>query len=327
MKKLSTAHELLLRAAAGVLSPVGSRGNLLILKYHRVLATPDDILSDEPDAAAFAAQMDLLQSLFQVLPLAEAAQRLKARSLPARAACITFDDGYANNLEVAAPILAARKLPATVFVASAYLQGGCMWNDTVIEAVRHAPARLDLSDLGAGMHELSDGASRLRAIEHILTSLKHLGQAEREAKAGAIAQRVGSTSVRVMLSAAQVRELGGYGVDVGAHTMTHPILTRVDAETASREILAGKAQLEDITGSRVLTFAYPNGRPTHDYDRSHVDIVRKAGFVAAVSTAWACARASSDVYQLPRVSPWDRTPLRYALRLVRTYVQSPAKVA
>ena len=88
------------RAILARLSPAGPRARLLILTYHRVLARPDPLLKDEPDAKTFAAQMDVLSSYCNVLPLPEAVARLKSGSLPSRAACITFDDGYANNLEV-----------------------------------------------------------------------------------------------------------------------------------------------------------------------------------------------------------------------------------
>src|SRR5687767_7700846 len=117
MRTLSGVESLLMRMAGTMLSRGGTAGSLLILIYHRVLAQRDPMLPSEPTADEFAAQIDLLKQNFNVLPLLEAGERLKKGSLPPRAVCITFDDGYANNLEIAEPILSARNCPATVFVA------------------------------------------------------------------------------------------------------------------------------------------------------------------------------------------------------------------
>lgn len=316
MNSLTTLQGMLLRAGGSALS----RGKLLILIYHRVLAQRDALLPGEPTAAEFAAQMDLLKSLCHVLPLGEAVERLRRGSLPPRAACISFDDGYANNLEIAAPILQARGLPAVVFVASGFAAGGCMWNDVVIEALRVAPVDIDLGDFGIGPLHLGDTASRAQALQTVLPALKYLPPAERMEKAQAIAERAGARIPRQpMMTAAQLRQLGGFGIEVGAHTITHPILTAIDARSAEEEIAGSKAALEAITGRAVTLFAYPNGRPGRDYDQTHVQMVRRCGFSAAVSTAWGASTSSCDPLQLPRMLPWDRSAFRFGLRLVRTF--------
>ena len=121
-----------------------------------------------------------------------------------------------------------------------------------------------------------------------------------------------------MLSAPQVKELIRRGIDVGAHTVSHPILTRVDDVTARREILASKATLEEVTGAPVELFAYPNGQPQRDYLRRHVDMVREAGFSAAVSSAWGACHAGSDRFQLPRMKPWETSSVGFVGRLLYT---------
>ena len=90
--------------------------------------------------------------MFNVIPLLDAVRHSAAGTLPPRAACITFDDGYADNAEVALPILQRHKLHATFFVATGFLNGGRMWNDTIIELVRRAPdGVLDFSAFGLGV--------------------------------------------------------------------------------------------------------------------------------------------------------------------------------
>jgi peptidoglycan/xylan/chitin deacetylase (PgdA/CDA1 family) len=88
----------------------------MIFTYHRVLERPDPLLPDEPDAALFEQQASWLAQFCNVLSMTDAVRRLAAGTLPARAACITFDDGYANNHDVAMPILRRLGLPATVYV-------------------------------------------------------------------------------------------------------------------------------------------------------------------------------------------------------------------
>jgi peptidoglycan/xylan/chitin deacetylase (PgdA/CDA1 family) len=104
---------------------------------------------------------------------------------------------------------------------------------------------------------------------------------------------------------------------IGAHTVTHPILSRVPEKTARAEMTGSRERLEAITGRRVALFAYPNGKPGTDYTRLHVQLAREAGFDAACSGSWGTATAGSDVFQIPRFTPWDRSGWRYALRLAR----------
>ena len=69
-------------------------------------------------------------------------------------------------------------------------------------------------------------------------------------------------------------------------------------------------------------FAYPNGVPDHDYAAEHAAMVRECGFAAAVSTAWGSATRDTDRYQLPRFTPWDRSSLRYGVRLLHNLTRS-----
>jgi peptidoglycan/xylan/chitin deacetylase (PgdA/CDA1 family) len=324
MNQLNSLQSVLLRAVANVASRRG-RGSLLVLIYHRVLSRPDPLLPDEPDATQFAAQLDLIGRLFNVLPLGEAVRRLRDGHLPPRTVCITFDDGYANNCDVALPVLKSRGMPATVFVAPGFLDGGRMFNDTVIEAVRRANDELDLTSEGFGRYELPDDAARVRAIATILPILKYLPQAERVRRTAAIADRVGAELPDdLMMTEEQVRRLHREGIAIGAHTMNHPILANVDETTARREIIESKARLMDMIDAPVTTFAYPNGGPTRDYTARDVMLAREAGFDLAVSTAWGAATPRSDPLQIPRIAPWDRTALRFGMRMVRAQLERHA---
>ena len=125
---------------------------LTILTYHRVMPAPNALRPGEAHAEMFDRQMAFLARYFSVMPLDEAVTAIQDGTLPKRACCITFDDGYADNLTVAQPILARHRLPATVFVATAYIDGGRMFNDSVIELVGNiAGTVLDLGALKLGV--------------------------------------------------------------------------------------------------------------------------------------------------------------------------------
>ena len=289
-----------------------------VLIYHRTLAAPDPILHDEIDAATFERHAALLRSEFNVLPLGVACTRLASGSLPARAACITFDDGYADNEQVALPILKRLGLQATFFVSTGFSDGGLMFNDGVIEAVRRAPAgTYDLTSLGLGRHSLGDSTSRRVASDALIGQLKYRPVGERRALVERLAAAVQATlPADLMMRPAQIKRLYNAGMEIGAHTINHPILATLDDEEARAEIVEGKNQLEEMTGAPVTLFAYPNGKPGRDYGPRDVELVKKAGFAAAVSTTRGVAHRSSDLFQLPRFGPWDRNPRRLAVRLL-----------
>jgi peptidoglycan/xylan/chitin deacetylase (PgdA/CDA1 family) len=311
------------------LSPPGARARLSVLIYHRVLNQPDPFRPSDPNAAAFEERMRLLQRWFRMLPLAEAVHRLMNQSLPARAMAVTFDDGYADNFTVALPILQRLGIPATFFISTGFLDGGRMWNDGVIEAVRNHPGpMLDLSGEGLGSFTLHNLDAKRAAVGALLSKLKYLPRERREAIAGKIADASGGAlPQQLMMTSAQVLALRAAGMEIGAHTVSHPILARIGFAEARNEMASGKRRLEEILGERVDLFAYPNGKPVTDYGPEHVSLARECGFRAAFSTARGAASTASDLYQIPRFTPWDRNGWKAAARLAQTLLQSEFEVA
>lgn len=302
------------------LSPRGADARLSILIYHRVLPAPDPLFPSEPTVATFDAHMAVLKAVFNVLPLAEAAARLQSGTLPARAACITFDDGYADNVTQALPILQKHGLHATFFIATDYLNGGRMFNDTVIESVRRCRlARLDLDDLALGVHDIGPDALKSRAIGQILPQVKYRHPDERERVVGEIVRRAAVDSLPddLMMTTAQLRALHRAGMEIGGHTCRHPILATLDDAAVRDEIAVGKRWLEETLDAHVRLFAYPNGKPGADYLASQTAIVRELGFDAAVSTEPGVSTRAHDVYQLRRFTPWDTGKAAFALRLLQ----------
>jgi peptidoglycan/xylan/chitin deacetylase (PgdA/CDA1 family) len=104
-------------------------------------------------------------------------------------------------------------------------------------------------------------------------------------------------------------------MEIGAHTVMHPILAKLDDSVARDEISGSKQFLENLLDAPVRLFAYPNGKPQLDYSAASIRIVRRLGFDAAFTTAWGAARSDTDRFELPRFTPWDRDRLRFGLRL------------
>ena len=308
----------MLKHFLGWVSPAGEKARLSVLIFHRVLPEPDPLFPDEMHASRFHEVCGWLKSWFNVLPLDQAVAHLKAGTLPARAACITFDDGYADNHHVALPILQRHGLTATFFIATGFLDGGRMWNDTIIESIRACTVPvLDLSSLGLGRHVLGSIDDRRAAIVALIDQVKYRPSEERITLTEQIAHLAQVQPPHdLMMTSPEVKAMRQAGMQIGAHTVSHPILARLTDEQARQEIAGSKTFLEQLLGERVGLFAYPNGKPGEDYTPQSVDVVRSLGFDAAVSTRWGASGTGDDLFQIRRFTPWDQTRLRFGARML-----------
>lgn len=318
---------MMLRLANRCLSPGGTGGRLSVLIFHRVAAAPDVLLPDELDARQFDRILGWLGRGFQVLPLADALQRLSSGTLAPRAAAITFDDGYLDNHAVALPLLQRHGLTATFFIATDFLDGGMMFNDAIIASIRETQrSALGLEALGLGVLPVSTLEQRRDAVRRVISAVKYLDPAERGRAVQALHRAAGTAPAGdPMMQRRHLADLLSAGMSIGAHTCSHPILSRLADPLALREIRNSKQRLESELGVEVPLFAYPNGKPGTDYTAAHADMVRACGFRGAVSTAPGAARQAGDVFQVPRFLPWDRTGLRFGLRMLlnlRTRVET-----
>jgi peptidoglycan/xylan/chitin deacetylase (PgdA/CDA1 family) len=290
---------------------------LTTLIYHRVLPELDFMRPSEPDVAQFAWQMELLSKFFQPIGLQEARQRLTDRTLPERAVCVTFDDGYADNAELALPILKKYGVPATVFIATRFLNGGRMWNDTVLESIRHMPGDLlDLKEVGLGTYKISSQDERRQSANKLLTDIKHMKISRRQEITDYVSGLSESLPDDLMMTDLQVKKLSKAGIEIGGHTHSHPILSSLNESDALSEIQHGKRHLENLIGESVSSFAYPNGRPSRDFLPIHRNIVADLGFSIAVTTQPGVASNETDVLMIPRFTPWDKKPTKFLARLL-----------
>lgn len=296
-----------------------SKNKLSILIYHQVLSQFDAMRPFEPTAEVFDWQMRLLSEHFTPLALSEALHHLQKKTLPANAVCVTFDDGYLNNLTVAQPILAKYRIPATVYVATGFSHGNNMWNDRLIHLFAD-PSRQHLQ-LDDEQIKLGDWPNRQFQAEQWLKKLKYLPIAQRLEKLSQFYRQNKATEQEpLMMSPQQIKQLADKGVTIGAHTVNHPILKVLPTAQQQLEISQSKQQLETWLGQPVQHFAYPNGVEGVDFDDTSVNLVKQSGFTSAVVTDWGVSTIQTPSLKLKRFTPWDKTPLRFHLRLLKSYL-------
>lgn len=312
------------------LSPVG-----LILQYHRVIAAPTDphILCVTPDH--FEAHLQVVRQCGQPVSLRQLVQSLRSGRLIERAIVVTFDDGYADNLHYARPLLARYAVPATVFVSTAYIDHPReFWWDELerlvltpgtlpetvalqIDGARHAwrlGERACYSEAEWRQRQdwdlaRPDDPTERHALFRGLYGVLHpLDNQQREAaldQLAALAQQPQRRrATHRMLTAREVVELAADGlVEIGAHTHTHPALAALPEEAQRAEISDSKTILEELLGAPVTSFAYPHGAAS----RATRQAVRDAGYRCACSNVRDNVWRGSDLFQLPRirVKDWD----------------------
>jgi peptidoglycan/xylan/chitin deacetylase (PgdA/CDA1 family) len=313
----------------------------IILLYHRI--RPGS--SCDPYALGvtpehFAEHLQLLRKHGRPMGLQQLVEALRYGNLPRRAVVVTFDDGYADNLNLARPLLERHDVPATVFVTAGYLGQGCeFWWDELDRLLLQPGTlpellRLEINgirhqwELGS-VTSYDDSASRTHCNWHyamttdptprhqifrvLYRELLVMPHQQRRStleslRTWAGAEATARASHRILSQEEVVRLAEGGLVEIGAHTMTHPVLGSLSRAGQAEEIRGSKDQLEDILGHTVTSFAYPYGtRARNDYTPETVELVRDAGFACGCSNLATPVHQGSDTYQLSRatVKDWD----------------------
>ena len=325
------------RVAAVAQRLPGRRPRAVVLVYHRIGERSLDPWHLMIDPEIFSGQMETLARDWSPLSLADLVEGFERRHLPERAVAVTFDDGYADNLEVAAPILLEHGIPATLFVAAELIDsGGPLWWDELasllLEPAR-LPSTLTLSS-GNG-HRWSippvaaderrpaanalppweaEPGTRLRAFYEVWLALRALDAPTREAALEEIAEWADAprSSGSVLLTWEQLREFAALpGFELGAHTLTHPALPNCSPEDARREMAGGADRLRERIGVEVEQFAYPFGA----WNQGIAQLVAEVGFRAAYTTGGSAISWSSSPHALPRVPAEGHAPQDFARML------------
>ncbi|NGP53713.1 polysaccharide deacetylase family protein [Thioalkalivibrio sp. XN8] len=278
-----------------------ARSGLTILMYHRVL--PAEACTDYPLASlvmpvdAFAQQVAWLARRCRVRPVAEALVELHCPAGdPRPLVAITFDDGYADNFEHAAPILEAAGLRATFFVATGFVETGApFWFDRAADAW----SRLTEQDRAGLFEEVAPGAELTPGLASWMSALKRLPVAERDRGVAAAMERAPGAFPNEQyapMTPAQVAELAGRGHEIASHGIDHPILPLVDDDELKRELTESRARLAKWTGREITGFCFPNG----DSDPRVAAATAGAGYAYGCSTEEGINEPSGDPFRLRR---------------------------
>lgn len=284
---------------------------VIVLGYHRVASLQSDPHRIAVAPENFRAQMRYLRENFPLLRLED-----DWRGLRNPAVVITFDDGYADNLYEALPILEDTGVPATFFITTGMLGSPAeFWSDELERLIlcRELPApEFALRDAGyGGSWPAADASQRQALHDHLHRLMLRLPPARRaqwlEQLRGWAGTGGEGREGYLALTADELRRLAASPlVTIGAHSVTHTPLARLDEEEQRREIVQSKRALEEVTGKEVRLFAYPFGG-YGQYDLTTLRLCREAGFSRAVTTFPGQAHRWSDPFQLPRqlVRDWD----------------------
>jgi peptidoglycan/xylan/chitin deacetylase (PgdA/CDA1 family) len=281
--------------ASGVFSVTRAltAGMARILMYHN-FSGPGGSDPDFLNVEGIRRQFTYLRQHFRVVPLSQLAEQLAAgRKLDRLTVALTIDDGRRNCYEFFFPLLKEFDLPATFFVVSSFIRGeDWIWTDKVMW----------LSEQPNQPQELSHGA-----LAATFQSLNRMRPEERNAGIETLATSMGVSVPRsapgkyAPCSWSELREMAGSGLmEVGSHTVTHPILSSITDEESWNELTRSRAQIEEGIGRSVASFCFPNGMPG-DFRPSQVEQVEHAGYACSVVADFGMVTTASDRYRLPRI--------------------------
>ena len=294
-----------------------NRSKVRILMYHRV--TDELGVSDAPYNAVsidnFELQMQCLAANYNVITLDDLVIHSRhGQPLPENSAVITFDDGFRDNYTNAFPILKKHGLKATIYVCSGTVGNGKrLWfdrvslllNSTKVKSFRFPKVDGEEFDMTGDhfsihyrVHEIIKDYSPDQADEAISDLAESL-----EVNESICMLSKGSG----MLSWDELREMQEYGIIIGAHTVSHPILSHLDDKTLEYEMLECQRVLQTNLCRPVQHFSYPNGRPC-DYDDRALAIVADH-YDSATTTTPGLTTEASDIYRLPRMHVDDEVEL------------------
>ena len=276
---------------------------VFILEYHDVTNStrePEGVVS----ATRFRRHLRHLRRHCRLVSLSRATALLNdPGALGEDVAAITLDDGYAGNYDSAFPVLREEQVPAAIFVTTGFLDGTELWFDLAarcFEAARGDGRGLAPNlqgDLRMALGQWPFRGSTERAVEQ----LKLVAPAARDRLLSELrAACAPLTPAARPLRWEQVRKMIAAGIEIGAHTVSHPILSTLSADEQVREIIGARDRITERTHVLPTLFAYPNGGDG-DFDAQTVSILQHAGFTAACTTSRGSNRPGCDLYRLRRI--------------------------
>lgn len=292
-----------------------ARGRALVLGYHRIADPPSDPYSLSVAPERFERQVEAIRRHARPVSLGELRRSLARREPIHDAVAITFDDGYADLLTEAVPILERHDFPATVFVIAEALGREYWWETLarILDDRRPVPPRLRLPLEPVDFEwEARNGDPDARLRQELLHGLHRrllpLPDEQRRAALEALSDWAGvSLEAPVSsrsLSAEEVVRLARAGlIEIGSHSRTHPSLADLPSDSQRSEIQGSKTDLEALIGIPIHSFSYPHGSTSAATAR----LVRECGYRCACTSRTDVVLPGSDLFDLPRfwIGDWE----------------------
>ncbi len=309
MKIRKTVTEFALRSAYKVglfeLGRAARRNKVAILCYHR-FASPSWADGAIP-ANLFEAHLKYLKERFTVIPLKTLSSLASESGRVKNPAALTVDDGYGDFLKVAVPLLEKYELPATLFVTTRFVDGEIwLWPDILrYTLLKTEKAAFDVFGDGSGI-PLRTPNEKGKVYLNLVEICKKVSESDKFAFLEELARRLDVTVPALPpeefrpVSWDALRRLNKDLFEIGSHTLTHPILSRVPIAQAKTEIEESKRRIEEALEREVTTFAYPNGT-RGDYAQEHKDILKQCGYQVAVTTNFGFSTAETDPFEMNRM--------------------------
>lgn len=279
-----------------------------ILAYHGVDWLQDPVINWDGlqvRPRIFRMHLELLASQYVVKPLSDVLRALvEGEPMGENVVAITFDDGYRNNLALAAPMLKEFGFPATFFVSTGFVDGTVVpWWYELRAAI--ASTKVDSVELPSQEPiSLKTTEGRVEAVTAWERFLRLQTAANRNRHLGNLVAACGVRRLDVaypLLDRAGIRKLSDMGFEVGPHTVSHISMSHEDKSLIEREIRASIAAVTETTGKPVLCYSYPYGSLPRDWDDIQL-MMKRSGVQGAVTTMEGMNRAGDDVFRLRRLN-------------------------
>lgn len=292
------------------------RCRVVILMYHRVIELSSDPWQLSVSPRHFAEHLKILQQNYRILSLHDLLSSLKNARLPKQGVVLTFDDGYADNLWNSKPLLEKYEVPATVFISSGSLDNPTeFWWDNLERALlkpKKLPKRLQLQ-VQSRTYEwpitnLEQRQHALIAIHQILQPLiaSDRDKVMTQILAWADIDKIGRPDYMPLTTTELIQLAKSELIDIGSHTLTHPLLSAISKADQFAEIVGCRKKLSAILGGQVDTFSYPYGNFI-TFTNETVGIVEAAGFKMALTNEKNVVERGANPFLLGRfwVGNWS----------------------
>lgn len=327
------AKKAILKSAAFRVAGGFTPRRAVILMYHSVQERPAEFADSIGtgiihSASVFERQMALLARRFNPVDLIEILRFVKGeRSLPRWSVAVTFDDGFADNLEVAAPILSRYGIRSAFYLTASLIgTSNPPWYARLRFAFSRSGKTEWLDSLGR-KYPLNSAPLREKALLSAFDTCASLAGAEQETMVARIESDLDSHFSQtyrcspLMMTWDQAKRLAQQGHVIGSHTLTHPNLAHVKTEEILREeLVASKRKIEEATCSPVEHFSYPHPALSPQWNSETIAMTRQAGYHSAVTTTPGSVGRSTSPLCLARIGA-PRPEHEFLWQLERTFLR------